>query len=60
MKNLMTIQSRIEKYWDERSEDFSRVRMIEFNGISAEIWREILTADLPFGELKILDVGTGA
>ena len=60
MKDLMTIQSRIEKYWDERSEDFSRVRMIEFNGISAEIWREILTADLPFGELKILDVGTGA
>ena len=57
----MTIQKRIEKYWDERSEDFSRVRMIEFNGVSAAIWREILTNALPIGNsLKILDVGTGA
>ena len=60
MKDLTAIQNRIEKYWDERSEDFSRVRMIEFNGISAGIWREILTKDLPAGKLKILDVGTGA
>ncbi len=61
MKDLTAIQNRIEKYWDERSEDFSRVRMIEFNGISAAIWREILTKALPFGDsLKILDVGTGA
>lgn len=61
MNDLTAIQNRIEKYWDERSEDFSRVRMIEFNGISAAIWREILTKALPFGDsLKILDVGTGA
>ena len=61
MKDLTAIQNRIEKYWDERSEDFSRARMIEFNGISEAIWREILTNDLHFGNsLKILDVGTGA
>lgn len=55
-----TIESRIEKYWDERSEDFSRFRRLELQGVSAKIWQEMLTKDLPAGELKILDVGTGA
>ena len=56
----MTIESRIEKYWDERSEDFSRCRRMELQGVSAKIWQEMLTKDLPAGALKILDVGTGA
>ena len=59
--NIENIERRIEKYWDDRSADFSRVRRIEFEGVSAANWRDMLTQDLPAGKtLKILDVGTGA
>ena len=56
----MTIESRIQKYWDARSENFGKVRRLELSGTSSKVWEEFLTADLPAGTLKILDVGTGA
>ena len=56
----MTIESRIQKYWDKRSDDFSKVRRLELAGTSSKVWEKFLTADLPAGALKILDVGTGA
>jgi len=58
---IENIEQRIEKYWDSRSADFSRVRRIELEGVNAENWRDMLVKDLPAGKaLKILDVGTGA
>lgn len=57
----MDIENRIKNYWDERSEDFSKFRRIELEGVSSGAWEKILTADLPASNsLKILDVGTGA
>lgn len=55
------LNQRIEKYWDARSEDFSRIRQIELGGIDAEIWRTLIEKKLPDKKpLKILDAGTGA
>ena len=55
------LDSLIEAYWDERSEDFSKLRQKELSGPCAAAWQEYLTgkivADKP---LKILDIGTGA
>ena len=56
----MTIESRIQKYWDARSDDFGKFRRLELEGTSSKVWEKFLTADLPAGALKILDVGTGA
>ncbi|MBQ9487762.1 MAG: class I SAM-dependent methyltransferase [Selenomonadaceae bacterium] len=59
--NIENIERRIEKYWDSRSADLSRIRRLELEGVNAANWREILTQDLPADKiLKILDVGTGA
>ncbi|MBR0518903.1 methyltransferase domain-containing protein, partial [bacterium] len=55
------INSRIEKYWDRRSSDFSRVRRLELNGVDSSAWLDIIQKHLPQKEhLNILDVGTGA
>jgi 16S rRNA (guanine527-N7)-methyltransferase len=57
----LQINERIEKYWDTRSEDFSRVRMLEIAGADFLAWNEIIKKHLPTGKkLKVLDVGTGA
>lgn len=57
----MQISERIEKYWDIRSEDFSRVRRLEIAGADFLAWNEIIKKHLPAGKnLKVLDVGTGA
>lgn len=56
----MTLSRRIEKYWDERSENFSKTRRIELSGTDGDAWRKILKKNLPDGKLKVLDVGTGA
>ena len=57
----MQISERIEKYWDTRSEDFSRVRRLEIAGADFLAWNEIIKKHLPAGKnLKVLDVGTGA
>ena len=58
---MENISKRIEKYWDTRSEDFSRVRMLEIAGTDFLAWNEIIKKHLPAGKnLKVLDVGTGA
>lgn len=54
------LNRRIERYWDERSENFSESRMIELKGVDAAAWEGIFRNNLPAGRLKILDVGTGA
>lgn len=51
---------RIENYWDERSEIFSRSRRMELDGVDGLAWRNIFKKNLPAGKLKVLDVGTGA
>lgn len=57
----MRISERIEKYWDTRSADFSRVRRLEIEGADFAAWNEIIKKHLPAGKnLKVLDVGTGA
>ena len=54
------LTKRIENYWDERSEHFSRTRRLELESSDAVAWRTIFKKNLPAGKLKILDVGTGA
>lgn len=58
---MESISKRIEKYWDTRSADFSRVRRTEIESADFLAWQKIISGNLPVGEnLKILDVGTGA
>jgi len=55
------LNSRIENYWNERSENFGKVRRRELNGADFAAWQKILVEHLPQEKnLKILDVGTGA
>lgn len=55
------LNAQIEAYWDERSRDFSKLRLKELNGPCAAAWKVYLQEKLPADkELKILDVGTGA
>ena len=57
----MELFQRIENYWDERSEDFGKVRRLELSGEDYFAWEKIITEHLPKNKnLKILDVGTGA
>ena len=57
----MELSSRIEKYWDERSKNFSQSRRLELDGVDGAAWKNIFKKNLPVGKnLKILDVGTGA
>ena len=52
---------RIENYWDERSEHFSKTRRMELDGVDGLAWEKIFRQNLPEGRrLKILDAGTGA
>ena len=54
------LNRRIENYWDARSEHFSKTRRLELSGADGDAWRDLLKKNLPDGNLKILDVGTGA
>ena len=55
------LQDQIEAYWDERSSDFSRLRLKELAGPCAAAWSEFLTEKIAAGSpLRILDIGTGA
>ena len=54
------LNRRIETYWDNRSENFSKTRRIELESSDGDAWRDLLKKNLPEGNLKILDVGTGA
>ena len=57
---MKSLTRRIENYWDERSENFSRTRRLELEGVDAVAWKNLFQKNLPAGRLKILDVGTGA
>lgn len=58
---LDEIEQRIETYWDQRSEAFSRVRQKELKGPDGALWLGLLQKHLPKGKaLRILDAGTGA
>ena len=57
---MENISQRIENYWDARSVDFSRVRREEIASADFAAWNEVIAAHLPAGQLKVLDVGTGA
>ena len=54
------LNSRIENYWNERSENFGKVRRRELEGADFAAWQKIFVEHLPQKNLKILDVGTGA
>lgn len=55
------LQSQIETYWDERSADFSKLRLKELAGPCAAAWSKFLTEKIAADRaLRILDIGTGA
>ena len=54
------LNEQIEAYWDERSGDFSRLRLKELSGPCGAAWSRVLAEKLPAKSLKVLDVGTGA
>ena len=55
------LDSLIEAYWDERSEDFSKLRQKELSGPCAAAWQAYLAGKLAADKpLKVLDIGTGA
>lgn len=61
LQNNREIEFRIEKYWDKRSEDFSKIRRKELESVNMSCWRELLISHLSENKpLKILDAGTGA
>ncbi len=52
----------VEKYWDKRSEGYSKVNLAELEGFKMGIWRDIINKHKPERyekKLKVLDVGTG-
>ncbi|WP_199883963.1 class I SAM-dependent methyltransferase [Anaerosinus massiliensis] len=56
----MDIACRIKKYWNERSEEFNRIRRKELESKDAAAWQSFICELLPAGNtLNILDVGTG-
>lgn len=54
------LNRRIENYWDDRSAALSKIRRLELDGVDGAAWRSLFKKNLPEGELKVLDVGTGA
>lgn len=61
MQNKKEIENRIEKYWDKRSGDFSKLRRKELESENYAPWRDLILSRLPNKKpLKILDAGTGA
>ena len=57
---MIDLSNRIENYWDNRSENFSKNRRMELIGADGIGWQKIFSEHLPKTKLKILDVGTGA
>ena len=59
--NEKNLQESINKYWDKRSPEFSKVRRRELLSPDAERWRDFILNRLPNAtNAKILDIGTGA
>lgn len=56
----MDILDRINDYWSERSDEFSKCRLKDLQGLQRKIWKEIIRERIPSGRgLHALDVGTG-
>lgn len=54
------LKQRMTDYWSQRVENFSALRMKEFNGEKHVLWMRELEKHIPKGESwNILDVGTG-
>ncbi len=57
---MNTIKEDMEKYWTQRAEKFSALRLKEFESEKHAQWLKELENHLPKGEkLNILDIGTG-
>lgn len=56
----LPLEAKIETYWDQRSQAFSKKRLQECNGPDGLAWLALLQEHLPDRPLKILDIGTGA
>lgn len=54
------LEQRVERYWDERSEAFSKKRRRELVGGNGAQWQALFREKLPAGPLRVLDIGTGA
>ena len=60
MVEKITIEDRVKNYWDQRVEDFSKVRTNELNSDLSNRWISEITKHIPnLNSLNILDVGTG-
>ncbi|MDF2504286.1 class I SAM-dependent methyltransferase [Clostridium sp.] len=56
----MGIQDKINDYWSERAEEFSRCRLKDLEGLQRKIWKDIIKEMVPSGKgLRALDIGTG-
>lgn len=58
----MDMQTRIDRYWSKRAQEFSQCRLIDLAGPQRSRWSELIRENLPAkgGRLRALDVGTGA
>ena len=54
------LNQRIEKYWDNRSENLGQIRSRELHGKNFDAWKNLFSEKLPEKNLLILDIGTGA
>lgn len=56
----LPLEAKIETYWDQRSQAFSKTRLQECSGPDGKAWLSLLREHLPARPLKVLDIGTGA
>ncbi|MBF7096247.1 class I SAM-dependent methyltransferase [Alkalibacter mobilis] len=58
--NRLKIMEDVKKYWEVRSESYSRQNIAELHSFKKDAWKNIIIENAPQKEtLKILDVGTG-
>lgn len=59
MENIL---SKVENYWDGRSEGYSEVNVEELNSYKMDVWKNLINQYKPGvvgRKLKVLDIGTG-
>ncbi|SNS93843.1 Ubiquinone/menaquinone biosynthesis C-methylase UbiE [Anaerovirgula multivorans] len=56
----MSIQNRIENYWNSRAGDYSESIQKEMNSFQINAWRKLISENAPSkANIKALDIGTG-
>ncbi|WP_236904986.1 hypothetical protein [Clostridium formicaceticum] len=56
----MSIQSKIENYWEDRATDYSTSIWREMESFKKDAWMKMIAEYRPEGQsLKVLDIGTG-